>query len=79
MTTQPSTAEAVRQSIAEVAKRPLEDVQPEAKLMDDLGIRSFSRVELAVVLEERLGVSLTDAQVMRFSTVADVIAAVGKA
>lgn len=79
MTTQQSAAEAVRQAIAEVSKHPIEEVQPEARLMDDLGIRSFSRVELAVVLEDRLGVSLTDEQVMRFKTVADVIAAAERA
>ena len=78
MTTQQSAAEVVRQVIAEVSKHPIEDIRPDAMLMDDLGIRSFSRVELAVVLEDRLDLSLTDDQVMRFKTVADVIAAAEK-
>lgn len=77
MTTQrQATAPAIRQVVADVAKRSIDDVQPGSRLMDDLGIRSFSRVELAVVIEDQFGVALSDAQVMRLKTVADVIAAV---
>ncbi len=75
-TTKPATAEAIRRAVARVAKRPLEDVQPGSNLMADLGIRSFSRVELAVIVEDQFGVALTNEQLMRFKTVADVIAAV---
>lgn len=75
MTTQPSIAEVVCESVAGVARRPVGDVRPDAKLMDDLGIRSFGRVELVVALEDRLGIAFTDDQVMRFRTVADIIAA----
>ena len=70
------TAEAIREAVARVAKRPLEDVQPSSDLMGDLGIRYVSRVELAVITEDQFGVALTNEQVMRFKTVADVIAAV---
>lgn len=75
MTTQSTVSDAVRQSVAEVSKHPVEEVTPDARLMEDLGIRSFGRVELAVVLEDRIGVAFTDDQVMRFKTVGDVIAA----
>jgi acyl carrier protein len=70
-----TAADAVRGTVAELARRAPKDIRDEQKL-DELGLRSLARIEIAVLLEEKLGVPVKDATVMRARTVADLIAAV---
>jgi len=65
------TTDTIRLAIAQIAKRPPSEIQPAQRLTEDLGIRSLARVELAVLLEEKLGRSVPDQTVMIAKTVAD--------
>jgi acyl carrier protein len=67
----------LRDTVARIAGRPVESVNDGSRLAEDLGIRSLQRLELAVSLETRLGVTLSDARVMKARTVADLRAACG--
>ncbi len=60
--------------IAEVARVPVEQVQPESELGAALGIDSLGRVELALRLEEELGAVPDDAQLAGVQTVAQLTA-----
>jgi acyl carrier protein len=67
----------LRATVARIAHLPVERVSDASRLSEDLGIRSLDRLELAVSLETRLGVKLSDASVMKARTVADLRAACG--
>lgn len=69
--------EIVRDAIAASVKRRVEDIKPTSRLAEDLGLRSLKRVELAVVLEDKLGKPVPDTLVMRARTVADLERALG--
>jgi acyl carrier protein len=58
-------------AVAETAKRPPASVTDTSRLAEDLGLRSLGRIELAVLLERRLGKAVRDDQVMTAKTVAD--------
>jgi long-chain acyl-CoA synthetase len=62
--------------IAEIARVPIEQVHPASELSADLGIDSLGRVELALRLEEELGVTLDDGQLAEAQTVAQLAALV---
>jgi acyl carrier protein len=66
-----TSREIIRTAIAETSKRPLSTVTDSTRLAEDLGLRSLSRIELAVLLERRLGKAVRDDQVMTAKTVAD--------
>ena len=63
--------ERVRSAIAEIAKVAPSKVLPGSRLTEDLGIRSLQRVELAVLLEERLKRAVSDQLVMVAKTVGE--------
>ena len=46
---------------------------PEAKLIDDLGCDSLSAVEITMVLEEKLGITIDDEEVSQIVTIQDII------
>jgi acyl carrier protein len=48
-------------------------VVPDASF-DDLGLDSLSQIELATALQKRLGVVLTDDEIIELTVVADVVA-----
>jgi long-chain acyl-CoA synthetase len=64
--------------LARATARPADRIQPESDLHLDLGLDSLGRVELAVRLEEELGLTLSDEQVAELSTVADLLAALDR-
>ncbi len=72
-----SRSEIIRQAIAEVTGKPLDGVTNPTRLSEDLGLRSLQRVELAVILEDRLKVKVPDRTVMNARTVGDLEAAIG--
>jgi acyl carrier protein len=48
-------------------------IVPEASF-DDLGLDSLAQIELATALQKRLGVVLTDEEIIEITVVADVVA-----
>jgi acyl carrier protein len=63
--------DAVRESVLALSKRAPPDITPSTRLSEDLGLRSMHRVELAVMLEGKLGRAVNDMTVMRARTVGD--------
>ena len=51
----------------------VEKIQPEAKLIDDLGADSLTAVEIVMELEKELGVDIDDSEVEKIVTVQDII------
>jgi len=69
--------EIIRRAVAETSKRPLGSITTASRLAEDLGLRSLARIELAVMLERRLGKAVRDDQVMTAVTVEDLERALG--
>jgi len=63
--------------LARLTNREVGSITPTTRLAEDLGVRSLDRIELLALLEERLGVTLADREVMLAKTVAD-LAAIGR-
>jgi acyl carrier protein len=53
-----------------------EDIRLDALLVEDLGMDSLDAVELAIATERQFNVSLSDEQVAKLKTVADIVALV---
>lgn len=70
------TATSLSALVAKVAKRDPAGISPELRLAEDLGVKSIGRVELAALIEDRLGVVIGNFEIRRPKTVADVIALV---
>lgn len=51
----------------------LDQVAPEARLVEDLGLDSLDAVELAIAVERRFGIDVAEEEVAQLKTVADVI------
>ena len=50
-----------------------QDITPEKKLIEDLGLDSFGSIELIFELEDALGLRIPDEQAKKFTTVNDVV------
>jgi len=59
--------------INEIAGVPIEDVQLDKSLVDDLDVDSLALVEIMVEFEQRLGVSVPDDVAKTLKTVGDVV------
>lgn len=70
--------EKVQSMLAEALNLPLEKVQPESKIVEDLGADSLDVVELLSRLEDEYGVMIPDDEVEGLVTVADVVAEIEK-
>ena len=66
------TAEKVRQIIADQLKRPVEDVKPESRFVEDLGTDSLDTVELVIALEDGFELQIPDVDSERMKKVSDV-------
>jgi acyl carrier protein len=60
--------------VARMTGRDVGAITPTTRLAEDLGIRSLDRIELLALLEERLGATLSDREVMLAKTVGDLTA-----
>lgn len=67
------TLQAVCEIIAKITKRQPAEMKPELKLAEDLGMKSVSRIELAALLEERLGVVLGNFEIRKPKTIDEVV------
>jgi acyl carrier protein len=65
--------QAVREIIAKITKRDVAEILLEHRLAEDLRMKSVSRIELAALLEDRLGKKVGNFEIRKPRTVADVI------
>ncbi|MFI5867534.1 acyl carrier protein [Streptomyces sp. NPDC051546] len=55
MTTDVKTLTGIRQLVADLAERPVEEIEPGDRLLEDLGLDSLQITELAQKIENILG------------------------
>ncbi|MGN1158172.1 MAG: acyl carrier protein [Agathobacter sp.] len=67
------TFEKVKEIIVETISCDEDKVTMDAKLADDLGADSLDAVELNMALEEAFEISISDEDLMKFETVADIV------
>lgn len=67
------TARVVHEIIAKIAKKKTADLRPELKLAEDLRMKSVSRIELAALLEDRLGILMDNFEIRKPKTIGDVV------
>lgn len=68
-----SIDEKIKKIICEQLEVSEEDVVPEASFVDDLGADSLDQVELIMAMEEEFGISISDEEAEKISTVKDAI------
>ena len=61
-------------TLARLARMPTHQIRRESRLDTDLGLDSLTRLDLLLVLENRLGETIPDALLANLETVADVVA-----
>lgn len=59
--------------IAEIAERPVDQIERDQDLVGDLGIDSPKALRLLLDLEERLGIEISDEAAAQMDTVGDVL------
>lgn len=67
------TEQVVREIIAKITKRDMSEVLPDLKLAEDLGMKSVSRIELAALLEDRLGIKVDNFEIRKPKNVGQVV------
>ena len=72
----PDLEDRVKQLLTTRLGIPAADITPDARLADDLGMDSLDAVELAIATERQFNVALSDEQVAKLKTVADIMALV---
>jgi acyl carrier protein len=55
---------------------PAEQLVPEARLVDDLGLDSLDAVELAISVERKFDIEVPEEELTKLKTVADMVALV---
>lgn len=65
--------QAVTDIIAKITKKDARELGSEFKLAEDLGMKSVSRIELAALLEDRLGVIIDNFEIRKPKTIAQVV------
>ena len=68
-----NVTQVVNEIIAKIAKKDPADMGPELKLAEDLGMKSVSRIELAALLEDRLGVLIDNFEIRKPKTIGEVV------
>jgi acyl carrier protein len=72
----PNLEARVKQILTQRLGIPPEEIRLDATLVEDLGMDSLDAVELAIAAERQFNVSLSDEQVAKLKTVADIVALV---
>ncbi len=67
-----SMLEKVQAMLAEALNKPVNQITPDAKIIDDLGADSLDVVELLSRLEDEFGITIPDDDVENLTTVQDV-------
>ena len=69
----------IRELIAEISGREVEEIKSETNLWDDLGIDSIKAIEITVAIEKKYKVRVKDEQITEITTVDKAIEVVRKA
>lgn len=69
----------LKQLIADVSGRQVEEIKPEANFWNDLGIDSIKAIEITVAIERRFKISIRDEQIPQIATIAQAIEVVKSA
>jgi acyl carrier protein len=72
----PDVAEGLREIMAARLGLQAEQVVPEARLVEDLGLDSLDAVELAIAVERRFDIEVPEEELTKLRTVADMVALV---
>jgi acyl carrier protein len=77
MTPMEKTSQEILTSLASIVEEfigvPIEDVKPDANLIEDLDIDSLSMVEIVVSAQDTFGVQIPDEELKNLLTVGDVV------
>ena len=63
----------VKDIFAKVLNIPAEEIKPDAKLYDNLGVDSTEMVEVCVALKKTLGVSLSDNEIKKTHSLNEIV------
>jgi acyl carrier protein len=66
----------VKQILTNRLGMPADEIRTDAHLVDELGMDSLDAVELAIATEREFKIEISDEQVARLATVADIMALV---
>ena len=69
-------AEGLREIMAARLGLPAEQLVPEARLVEDLGLDSLDAVELAISVERKFDIEVPEEELAKLKTVADMVALV---
>jgi acyl carrier protein len=69
-------ASGLREIMAARLGLPVEQLVPEARLVEDLGLDSLDAVELAISVERKFDIDVPEDELARLKTVADMVALV---
>jgi acyl carrier protein len=69
-------AEGLREIMAARLGLPAEQLVPEARLAEDLGLDSLDAVELAISVERKFDIEVPEEELTKLKTVADMVALV---
>lgn len=76
---QNSLEQSLKQLIADVSGRSIEELKPEANFWDDLGIDSIKAIEITVAIEKKYKIRVKDEQIPEITTIAKAIKVVKEA
>ena len=67
----------IEKKIKEILARELgikiENITPEKRLVEDLGMDSFAAIELMFELEDELSIEIADKELVKIKTVSDIV------
>jgi acyl carrier protein len=69
-------ADGLREIMAARLGLPAEQLVPEARLVEDLGLDSLDAVELAISVERKFDIEVPEEELTKLKTVADMVALV---
>lgn len=69
----------IKQVIADVTGRSIEELKPETHFFNDLGVDSIKAIEMTVAIEKRYRISIRDEQIPKISNVKEVVELVKQA
>jgi acyl carrier protein len=72
----PDVGDGLREVMAARLGLPAEQIVPEARLVEDLGLDSLDAVELAIAVERRFEIEVPEEELTKLKTVADMVALV---
>lgn len=73
MTSKGEVERIVKEILADRLKKSPTAILPESRLVDDLGMDSYSAIELTFELEDKLNVNTHEKDLAKLSTVSDIV------